>query len=198
MLERLGVELVFGLPGVHNLPIWKALSDSHIRLVGVRHEQTAAYAADGYARATGRLGVALVTTGPGRRQHARRHRRGDGGGLAGARHRHRHPRRRFAAKACTEARCTRRATRPRCSCRSRRPRGWSTARRRSPPRCSSPVRPRSAAQSGPVYLGIPTDLLSQPVAPAPVAVRRSARSQPRISAATRPGRPSCLPARSGR
>jgi len=65
MLERLRVELVFGLPGVHNLPIWKALSDSEIRLVGVRHEQTAAYAADGYARATGRLGVALVTTGPG-------------------------------------------------------------------------------------------------------------------------------------
>ncbi|MGO9886628.1 MAG: thiamine pyrophosphate-binding protein [Solirubrobacteraceae bacterium] len=65
MLERLGVELVFGLPGVHNLPIWKALFESQIRLVGVRHEQTAAYAADGYARATGRLGVALVTTGPG-------------------------------------------------------------------------------------------------------------------------------------
>ena len=65
MLEQLGVELVFGLPGVHNLPIWKALSESDIRLVGVRHEQTAAYAADGYARATGKLGVALVTTGPG-------------------------------------------------------------------------------------------------------------------------------------
>jgi thiamine pyrophosphate-dependent acetolactate synthase large subunit-like protein len=65
MLDRLGVRLVFGLPGVHNLPIWKALSESDIRLVGVRHEQTAAYAADGYARATGRLGVALVTTGPG-------------------------------------------------------------------------------------------------------------------------------------
>lgn len=65
MLEQLGVELVFGLPGVHNLPIWKALSESDIRLVSVRHEQTAAYAADGYARATGRLGVALVTTGPG-------------------------------------------------------------------------------------------------------------------------------------
>jgi acetolactate synthase-1/2/3 large subunit len=64
-LERLGVELVFGLPGVHNLPIWKALSESDIRLVGVRHEQTAVYAADGYARATGRLGVAAVTTGPG-------------------------------------------------------------------------------------------------------------------------------------
>ncbi len=64
-LDQLGVKLVFGLPGVHNLPIWKALRDSEIRLITVRHEQTAAYAADGYARATGRLGVALVTTGPG-------------------------------------------------------------------------------------------------------------------------------------
>ncbi len=64
-LEQSGVELVFGLPGVHNLPIWKALAASSVRLVGVRHEQTAVYAADGYARATGRLGVALVTTGPG-------------------------------------------------------------------------------------------------------------------------------------
>lgn len=64
-LEQLGVEVVFGLPGVHNLPIWEALVHSPIRLVGVRHEQTAVYAADGYNRATGRLGVALVTTGPG-------------------------------------------------------------------------------------------------------------------------------------
>ena len=64
-LERLGVEVAFGLPGVHNLPIWKALSESSVRLVGVRHEQAAVYAADGYARATGRLGVAVVTTGPG-------------------------------------------------------------------------------------------------------------------------------------
>jgi thiamine pyrophosphate-dependent acetolactate synthase large subunit-like protein len=64
-LEQAGVEVVFGLPGVHNLPIWRALADSRIRLVGVRHEQAAAYAADGYARASGRAGVALVTTGPG-------------------------------------------------------------------------------------------------------------------------------------
>jgi thiamine pyrophosphate-dependent acetolactate synthase large subunit-like protein len=64
-LERAGVELAFGLPGVHNLALWRALGESPIRLVGVRHEQTAAYAADGYARATGRLGVALTTTGPG-------------------------------------------------------------------------------------------------------------------------------------
>src|SRR5215217_328817 len=64
-LERRDVEVCFGLPGVHNLALWEALRDSRIRLVGVRHEQTAAYAADGYARATGRLGVALTTTGPG-------------------------------------------------------------------------------------------------------------------------------------
>jgi len=64
-LERSGVELCFGLPGVHNLALWEALRESSIRLVGVRHEQAAAYAADGYARATGRLGVALTTTGPG-------------------------------------------------------------------------------------------------------------------------------------
>src|SRR4051794_1924090 len=64
-LEAAGVDVVFGLPGVHNLAAWEALRESPIRLVGVRHEQAAAYAADGYARATGRLGVALVTTGPG-------------------------------------------------------------------------------------------------------------------------------------
>src|ERR671937_2145944 len=64
-LRVLGVEVVFGLPGVHNLAVWEALRESPIRLVGVRHEQAAVYAADGYARASGRLGVALVTTGPG-------------------------------------------------------------------------------------------------------------------------------------
>src|SRR3954470_3302447 len=64
-LERAGVSVCFGLPGVHNLALWAALRESSIRLVGVRHEQAAAYAADGYARATGALGVALTTTGPG-------------------------------------------------------------------------------------------------------------------------------------
>ncbi len=64
-LDQLGVAVAFGLPGVHNLPIWKALAQSPIRLIGVRHEQAAVYAADGLARASGRLGVALVTTGPG-------------------------------------------------------------------------------------------------------------------------------------
>jgi thiamine pyrophosphate-dependent acetolactate synthase large subunit-like protein len=64
-LRELGVEVAFGLPGVHNLAAWKGFPDSGVRLVGVRHEQTAGYAADGYARASGRLGVALTTTGPG-------------------------------------------------------------------------------------------------------------------------------------
>jgi acetolactate synthase-1/2/3 large subunit len=64
-LRALDVEVAFGLPGVHNLAAWKAFPGSGVRLVGVRHEQTAGYAADGYARATGRLGVALTTTGPG-------------------------------------------------------------------------------------------------------------------------------------
>jgi acetolactate synthase-1/2/3 large subunit len=65
LLRDHDVEVCFGLPGVHNLALWEALRDSPIRLVGVRHEQAAAYAADGYARATGKLGVALTTTGPG-------------------------------------------------------------------------------------------------------------------------------------
>ena len=64
-LDQLGVTVAFGLPGVHNLAIWQALSRSKIRLIGVRHEQTAVYAADGYVRTGGNLGVALVTTGPG-------------------------------------------------------------------------------------------------------------------------------------
>lgn len=64
-LLRAGVRVVFGLPGVHNLALWSAIARSEIRLVTVRHEQAAAYAADGYARSSGRVGVALTTTGPG-------------------------------------------------------------------------------------------------------------------------------------
>ena len=63
-LESHGVELVFGIPGTHNLAIYKALARSGIRHVTPRHEQGAGYAADGYARASGRPGVAVVTTGP--------------------------------------------------------------------------------------------------------------------------------------
>jgi thiamine pyrophosphate-dependent acetolactate synthase large subunit-like protein len=64
-LATASVPVIFGLPGVHNLPLWSALRPDHPRILGVRHEQTAVYAADGYARATGQLGVAVTTTGPG-------------------------------------------------------------------------------------------------------------------------------------
>src|SRR5437867_1786341 len=64
-LEELGVDVVFGIPGVHSLAIFDALRRSSIRTIVVRHEQTAGYAADGYARATGKLGVCVTTTGPG-------------------------------------------------------------------------------------------------------------------------------------
>lgn len=59
-----GVELVFGIPGTHNLEIYRHLAKQGVRHVGTRHEQGAGYAADGYARSSGRPGVAVVTTGP--------------------------------------------------------------------------------------------------------------------------------------
>jgi thiamine pyrophosphate-dependent acetolactate synthase large subunit-like protein len=65
-LRAHGVDAVFGMPGVHNLALYDALYDAHdIRHIVVRHEQGAAFAADGYARATGRPGVAITTAGPG-------------------------------------------------------------------------------------------------------------------------------------
>ncbi|MEO3873460.1 5-guanidino-2-oxopentanoate decarboxylase [Nonomuraea sp. B12E4] len=59
-----GVDTVFGIPGTHNLEIYAALAAQGVRHVGTRHEQGAGYAADGYARVTGRPGVAVVTSGP--------------------------------------------------------------------------------------------------------------------------------------
>ncbi len=65
-LEALGVECVFGIVSVHNLPIYDAIRRRGvIRTVNSRHEQGAVHAADGYARSTGKLGVAITSTGPG-------------------------------------------------------------------------------------------------------------------------------------
>src|SRR5579859_2611921 len=65
-LRSFGVETIFGIPGVHNLGIYEALRQRpSIRHILARHEQGAAFMADGYARVAGRPGVALVTTGPG-------------------------------------------------------------------------------------------------------------------------------------
>jgi acetolactate synthase I/II/III large subunit len=64
-LKREGVEVMFGYPGGQVLPIFDKLYDSDIRFILTRHEQGAAHAADGYARATGKPGVCLATSGPG-------------------------------------------------------------------------------------------------------------------------------------
>ena len=64
-MEREGVEVIFGLPGGAIMPVYDALLDSNIQHVLVRHEQAAVLAADGYARATGKVGVCMATSGPG-------------------------------------------------------------------------------------------------------------------------------------
>ena len=64
-LEAHGVEYIFGLPGGSAIPIFDALYESNIKTILTRHEQGATHMADGYARATGKVGVALVTSGPG-------------------------------------------------------------------------------------------------------------------------------------
>ncbi|PYE19640.1 acetolactate synthase-1/2/3 large subunit [Paraburkholderia silvatlantica] len=65
LLERHGVEYVFGIPGVHTVELYRGLAASSIRHVTPRHEQGAGFMADGYARVTGRPGVCFIITGPG-------------------------------------------------------------------------------------------------------------------------------------
>jgi acetolactate synthase-1/2/3 large subunit len=65
LLEAHGVDTVFGIPGVHTIELYRGLAGSKIRHVTPRHEQGAAFMADGYARASGKPGVAIVITGPG-------------------------------------------------------------------------------------------------------------------------------------
>ena len=65
-LEHAGVEVVFGIPGGAILPAYDPIMDSaQIRHILVRHEQGAGHAAEGYATATGRVGVCMATSGPG-------------------------------------------------------------------------------------------------------------------------------------
>ena len=65
LLEIYGVEYVFGIPGVHTAELYRGLENSPITHVTPRHEQGAGFAADGYARVSGKPGVCLVVTGPG-------------------------------------------------------------------------------------------------------------------------------------
>ena len=64
-LYKEDVEVIFGYPGGVLLPLYEALYDADLRHIHVRHEQAAAHAAEGYARATGKVGVCLATSGPG-------------------------------------------------------------------------------------------------------------------------------------
>ncbi len=64
-LEKLGVEVVFGIPGGAILPAYDPLYDSTVRHILVRHEQGAGHAAEGYASSTGKVGVCMATSGPG-------------------------------------------------------------------------------------------------------------------------------------
>src|SRR3954469_9446225 len=64
-LERLGVDVIFGLCGHTNIAFLDAIGKSRIRFISTRHEQVAAHAADGYARVTGKPGVVLTHLGPG-------------------------------------------------------------------------------------------------------------------------------------
>ncbi|ANB74659.1 5-guanidino-2-oxopentanoate decarboxylase [Paraburkholderia phytofirmans] len=65
LLEDYGVELVFGIPGVHTVELYRGLAASTLRHVTPRHEQGAGFMADGYARVTGKPGVCFIITGPG-------------------------------------------------------------------------------------------------------------------------------------
>lgn len=65
MLKARGVDVIFGIPGVHNVEMYRGIEDAKITHVLARHEQGAGFMADGYARASGRPGVAYVITGPG-------------------------------------------------------------------------------------------------------------------------------------
>jgi len=64
-LQARGVEVIFGIPGVHTIELYRGLAKSNIRHITSRHEQGVGFMADGYARASGRAGVAFVITGPG-------------------------------------------------------------------------------------------------------------------------------------
>ena len=64
LLEAYGVDTVFGIPGVHNVEMYRALPRSGIRHILTRHEQGAGFMADGYARASGRRPPASSSPGP--------------------------------------------------------------------------------------------------------------------------------------
>ena len=193
VLGEAGVRTVFGLPGVHNLAFWRDAGSGAPEIVLVRHEQTAVYAADGLARATGGLGAALTTTGPGAAnavaafgEAAASHspvvlvaseistRLQRPGVVRGALH-----------ESLDQAALFDRWRRP-SSAPDRRRRGAG----RGPGGGGGDDQPR-----GPVYVDIPTDVLDEAAALAPTSPPRGARSPSRPTSTGR-SPPSTRPARS--
>ena len=141
-LEHVGAEVVFGIPGGAILPAYDPLFESTVRHILVRHEQGAGHAAEGYAVATGKVGVCMATSGPGRDQpgHADR-RRVHGLGADGRDHR---PGRRARRSGRTPSR---RPTSAASRCRSPSTASWSPTPRTSP--APSPPRSTSPRPAGP-------------------------------------------------
>ncbi len=79
LLENLGVDTVFGIPGVHTVELYRGLPATRIRHITPRHEQGAGFVADGYARVSGKPGVCFIITGPGMTNITD----GDGAGVCG-------------------------------------------------------------------------------------------------------------------
>src|ERR1700754_80828 len=65
LLDAYGIEVVFGIPGVHTVELYRGLPQTKLRHVTPRHEQGAGFMADGYARVTGRPAACFIITGPG-------------------------------------------------------------------------------------------------------------------------------------
>jgi glyoxylate carboligase len=104
LLEANDVDVVFGIPGVHTVELYRGLAASNIRHVTPRHEQGAGFMADGYARVSGKPGVCLVITGPGLTNIITPMAQADAGNLRRQCARHARPRPRPAARTAGPAR----------------------------------------------------------------------------------------------
>ena len=152
-LEAAGADVVFGIPGGAILPAYDPLFDSELRHILVRHEQGAGHAAEGYARATGRVGVCMAHLRsrrhqPGHPDRRRLH------GLGADRGDHRPGRQRRASARTPSRRRTSAASR----CRSPSTTSWCSTRTTSHGRSPRPFHIASTGRPGPVLVDIPKDM----------------------------------------
>ena len=153
-LESAGAEVVFGIPGGAILPAYDPLFDSKIRHILVRHEQGAGHAAEGYAQATGKVGVCMATSGPGRDQPGDADRRRLHG-LGADRRDHRPGAERRASARTPSRRPTSAASR----CRSPSTTSWCSDADDIPRTIAEAFHIASTGRPGPVLVDIPKDIL---------------------------------------